>query len=198
MADEPEEPVEPLEDDEPVESAEGRLASADEAEITALAELALCENLAQTSGWAARWSATMAGADATLLWAPDTVHPIFLCIGAEGEGVEKVLRRSAPRDTGYVHELVRDRQPIVLTGDELTADDPFVRGCHRAPRVSRGAAAGRGPDRGPARDLLHRDPERRGSARAGWSTSSSRRRRPSDGRCAPSARPSGCSTRSSG
>jgi RND family efflux transporter MFP subunit len=134
LADEPEGPVEPLEDDEPVESAGGRLGSADEAEISALAELALCENLAQTSGWAARWSATMAGADATLLWAPDTVHPIFLCIGAEGQGVEQVLRRSAPRDTGYVHELVRDRQPIVLTGDELAADDPFVRGVtgHRA------------------------------------------------------------------
>src|SRR5262245_54514196 len=70
----------------------------------------------------------MAGADATLLWAPDTVHPIFLCIGAEGKGVEKLLRRSAPRETGYVHDLVRDRQPIVLTGDELAADDPFVKG----------------------------------------------------------------------
>ena len=134
MADEPEGPVEPLEDDEPVESAEGRLASADEAEITALAELALCENLAQTSGWAARWSATMAGADATLLWAPDTVHPIFLCIGAEGQGVENVLRRSAPRDTGYVHELVRDRQPIVLTGDELTVERSV------RPRASPGTA----------------------------------------------------------
>jgi GAF domain-containing protein/multidrug resistance efflux pump len=129
LADEPE-----GRDDDPVESAEGRLAAADEAEVAALAELALCENLAQTSGWAARWSATMAGADATLLWAPDTVHPIFLCIGAEGKGVEKLLRRSAPRETGYVHELVRDRRPIVLTGDELDSDDPFVRGVegHRA------------------------------------------------------------------
>jgi GAF domain-containing protein len=99
-----------------------------EAQVSALAELALCENLAQTSGWAARWSASMAGADATLLWAPDTVHPIFLCIGAEGPGVEKFLRRSAPRDTGYIRELVRDRQPLVLTGAELTTNDPFVRG----------------------------------------------------------------------
>src|SRR5215471_790555 len=31
--------------------------------ISALAELALCENLAQTSGWAAHWSAEMAQAD---------------------------------------------------------------------------------------------------------------------------------------
>jgi RND family efflux transporter MFP subunit len=129
LADEPEGP-----DDEPVGVAEGRLGSADEAEVAALAELALCENLAQTSGWAARWSATMAGADATLLWAPDTVHPLFLCIGAEGQGVERLLRRSAPRDSGYVHDLVRDRQPIVLTGEELAVDDPFVRGVtgHRA------------------------------------------------------------------
>jgi GAF domain-containing protein/multidrug resistance efflux pump len=128
LADEPEEP-----DDDPEESGEP-LAEADDNEVAALAELALCENLAQTSGWAARWSATMAGADATLLWAPDTVHPIFLCIGAEGEGVEKLLRRSAPRETGYVHDLVRDRQPLVLTGDEIATDDPFVRGVvgHRA------------------------------------------------------------------
>ncbi len=131
MADEPEGPGDV---DEPVGVAEGRLGSADEAEVAALAELALCENLAQTSGWAARWSATMAGADATLLWAPDTVHPIFLCIGAEGQGVEKLLRRSAPRDTGFIHDLVRDRQPIVLTGDELAVDDPFVKDVtgHRA------------------------------------------------------------------
>jgi len=123
------------EDPEASESGEDELLEAtNDAEVSALAELALCENLSQTSGWAARWSATMAGADATLLWAPDTVHPIFLCIGAEGKGVDKLLRRSAPRESGYVHELVRDRQPIVLTGDEIAADDPFVRGVtgHRA------------------------------------------------------------------
>ncbi len=99
-----------------------------ESQVSALAELALCENLAQTSGWAARWSAAMAGADATLLWAPDTVHPLFHCIGAEGAGVAKFLRRSAPRDTGTIHDLVRDRQPVVLAGEELTSNDPFVRG----------------------------------------------------------------------
>ena len=114
MADEPEEP-----EDEGVDG---------EAEISAMAELALCENLSQTSGWAARWSASMAGADATLLWAPDTVNPLFLCIGASGEGIEKLLRRAAPRETGFVHDLVRDRQAIVLTGPELTSNDPFVRG----------------------------------------------------------------------
>ena len=97
MADETEGPVD---DDEP---AGGRRrdgsARPTTPKISALAELALCENLSQTSGWAARWSATMAGADATLLWAPDTVHPIFLCIGAEGQGVEKLLRPFARRET---------------------------------------------------------------------------------------------------
>ena len=45
-------------------------------EAEALAELTLCENLAQTSGWAARWSGLSAGADGALLWAPDSVHPL--------------------------------------------------------------------------------------------------------------------------
>ena len=111
MADVPEGP-----EDDPVETEDDGAAA--EAEVSALAELALCENLSQTSGWAARWSASMAGADATLLWAPDTVNPLFLCIGASGEGVDKFLRRSAPRESGFVHDLVRDRQPIVLTGQE--------------------------------------------------------------------------------
>ncbi len=119
MADEPEDP-----EDGPVDTED----EAAEAEVSALAELALCENLSQTSGWAARWSSSMAGADATLLWAPDTVNPLFLCIGASGEGVDKFLRRAAPRETGFVHDLVRDRQALVLAGKELQAADPFVRG----------------------------------------------------------------------
>ncbi len=120
MADEPDEPRDGPATTENIASRE--------AEVSALAELALCENLSQTSGWAARWSAPMAGADATLLWAPDTVHPIFLCIGAFGKGVDRLLRRSATRETGFIHDLVRDRQPLVLAGDELRSEDPFVRG----------------------------------------------------------------------
>jgi RND family efflux transporter MFP subunit len=118
VADKPENP-----EDDPGETDDGG-----DAEVSALAELALCENLSQTSGWAARWSASMAGADASLLWAPDTVHPLFLCIGASGEGVDGFLRRSAPRESGFVHDLVRERQPLVLTGAELSNADPFVRG----------------------------------------------------------------------
>lgn len=98
------------------------------AEIRALAELALCESLAQTSGWAARWSAELAGADAALLWAPDALHPSFLCIAAHGAGTERVVRRSVPRETGLVHDLVRDRTPLLLQADELAAaDDPFLK-----------------------------------------------------------------------
>ena len=151
MADDPEDPEDgPDEDDEAEEEAEEESEddgedSEDEAEehvaeskdgetpeeteVSALAELALCENLSQTSGWAARWSASMAGADAALLWAPDTVHPLFLCIGAHGEGLEKILRRSAPRETGIVHDLVRDRSAITLDRKDIASlTDPFVRG----------------------------------------------------------------------
>lgn len=122
MADEPEEP-----EDEPVETEDGEDTA--EAEVNALAELALCENLSQTSGWAARWSASMAGADAALLWAPDTVHPLFLCIGAHGEGLESILRRSVPRESGIVHDLVRDRAAVTLDRtDSEFSGDPFLRG----------------------------------------------------------------------
>ncbi|HEY7113043.1 MAG TPA: GAF domain-containing protein [Thermoanaerobaculia bacterium] len=97
--------------------------------VSALAELALCENLSQTSGWAARWSAEMAQADGALLWAPDTVHPLFLCIGNAGEGTDGFRRRSVPRDSGVAWELVRDRHAIALERSELAAaDDPFLRG----------------------------------------------------------------------
>ena len=132
MADEPE-----VSDEEDMETPAGDPPEQTEAEaeVSALAELALCENLAQTSGWAARWSATMSGAGAALLWSPDTVHPIFLCIGASHGPMEKFLRRSAPRDAGYIGELVRDRQAIVLAGEELAAPDPFVRGVPPAYRA---------------------------------------------------------------
>ncbi|HYB53426.1 MAG TPA: efflux RND transporter periplasmic adaptor subunit [Thermoanaerobaculia bacterium] len=97
--------------------------------VSAMAELALCENLSQTSGWAAHWSAQTAEADGALLWAPDTVHPLFLCIGAYGEGVERFLRRSVPRDEGLAWELVRDRRAIALERQELSeSQDPFIAG----------------------------------------------------------------------
>jgi RND family efflux transporter MFP subunit len=84
------------------------------AEASALAELALCDNLSQISGWAAKWSAELARADAALLWAPDSVQPIFLCIGAYGKGTEKILRRSAPRDEGFLRDLLRDKRAATL------------------------------------------------------------------------------------
>jgi RND family efflux transporter MFP subunit len=98
------------------------------AQVTALAELALCENLAQTSGWAARWSAEVAGADAALLWAPDTVHPLFLCIGAHGAGTGKAVRRAVGRSQGIVRALIRDRKPITLdqADIEAAAADPWL------------------------------------------------------------------------
>lgn len=97
-------------------------------EVSALAELALCENLAQTSGWAAKWSAQVAEADGAILWAPDTVHPVFLCIAAEGEGTRPFLKRSASRDTGIVHDLIRDKRPISVERKNFSNQDPWFKG----------------------------------------------------------------------
>ena len=97
-------------------------------EISALAELALCENLAQTSGWAAKWSTQVAEADGAILWAPDAVQPIFLCIAAEGEGTRPFLKRSASRDTGVVHDLIRDKRPITIERRDFSQQDPWFKG----------------------------------------------------------------------
>ncbi|MCM3876141.1 MAG: GAF domain-containing protein, partial [Thermoanaerobaculia bacterium] len=69
-----------------------------------------------------------AGADAALLWAPDALHPSFLCIAAFGAGTERAARRSVSRETGLVHDLVRDRVPVLLQAEQLTAtEDPFLK-----------------------------------------------------------------------
>jgi RND family efflux transporter MFP subunit len=107
------------------EQLEGLTAAA---EASALAELALCENLSQTSGWAARWSSQVSGADGALLWAPDAVNPLFLCIGAHGEGTATFLRRSVSRDSGLVHDLQRDRRALVLERADFAAgSDAWLR-----------------------------------------------------------------------
>lgn len=99
-----------------------------EGSAAALAELALCENLSQTSGWAARWCATVSGADGALLWAPDTINPIFLCFAADGvEGLEKFRRRPAPRAEGLAHDLLRDKKPLFLSRKTISSSrDPML------------------------------------------------------------------------
>lgn len=98
------------------------------AEASALAELALCENLSQTSGWAAKWSAGLAHADAALLWAPDPVTPLYLCIGAHGEGAQRFLRRSVPKGEGFVGALTVERKPVLLQRPEFAASaDPWLK-----------------------------------------------------------------------
>lgn len=98
------------------------------AEASALAELALCENLSQTSGWAAKWSAELTRADAALLWAPDPVNPLYLCIGAHGAGAERFLRRSVPKGEGFVGALTVDRKPVLLQrADFVSSQDPWLK-----------------------------------------------------------------------
>jgi RND family efflux transporter MFP subunit len=103
-------------------------AGASRTEASALAELTLCENLAQTSGWAAKWSAQVAEADGAVLWAPDTVQPVFLCIAAEGEGMRPFLKRSASRETGIVHDLIRDKRPITVERKNFAPQDAWFKG----------------------------------------------------------------------
>ncbi|HEY7862593.1 MAG TPA: GAF domain-containing protein, partial [Thermoanaerobaculia bacterium] len=101
-----------------------------ESSAAAMAELALCENLAQTSGWAARWCAAVSGADGAMLWAPDSINPIFLCFAAHGvEGVEKFRRRHAARAEGLAHDLLRDKRPLFLSRRTLAESrDPLLEG----------------------------------------------------------------------
>jgi RND family efflux transporter MFP subunit len=98
------------------------------AEASALAELALCESLSQISGWAAKWSAELTRADAALLWVPDTVHPIYLSIGAYGRGSEKLLRRSVPRHEGFLRDLLRVKRAATLDRiDFAGSKDPLLK-----------------------------------------------------------------------
>ena len=142
--------------------------AADQTEAFALAELALCENLSQTSGWAARWSASMTGADAALLWAPDTVHPLFLCIGAHGAGARS---DSPPVDSS--RRGLRPRHGPRPSRDRARPGRPRRLGrpvrARRARGLSRlrGRAPAGGGNRGrSARPLLRKRSGRRRDARA--------------------------------
>jgi GAF domain-containing protein len=97
-------------------------------EAEALGELARCENLAQTAGWAAKWSARIAAADGALVWTSDTANQSFACVAAEGEGTKPFLRRSVPRDKGIVHELLRDKRPSTIDRKDFQADDLLLKG----------------------------------------------------------------------
>ena len=102
----------------------------------ALAELALCENLLQTSAWAARWSADLAHAEAALLWVPDAIHPVFLCVATHGEGTKAFLRRSAQRDSGVVRDLLRDRKALAFGHDQIVSSaDPWLKGAAKDARA---------------------------------------------------------------
>ncbi|HEV2063700.1 MAG TPA: hypothetical protein VGS00_04035, partial [Thermoanaerobaculia bacterium] len=96
-------------------------------ETAVLAELVACENLAQTAAWAARWCSAGAGAEAAVVWAPDPVHPVYLCAGVHGPGVRPFLRRTAGRDEGAVLRLLRGREAIAFHREELSgSSDPFL------------------------------------------------------------------------
>lgn len=96
-------------------------------ELHALAELSSAEFLADVAEWCARWAAKAAGADGAVVWTPHGTLPLFVCVGAAGEGTERAARRSAPRATGLLHDIVRDREILVLGADDLGgSSDPWI------------------------------------------------------------------------
>jgi RND family efflux transporter MFP subunit len=98
-------------------------------ETAVLGELIGCENLAQTAAWAARWCSAGAGAEAAVVWAPDPVHPVYLCAGVHGPGARPFLRRTAGRDEGAVLRLLRGREAIAFHRKDLSgSSDPFLAG----------------------------------------------------------------------
>ena len=170
------------------------------AEASALAELASCEGLTQTAAWTARWSAKLAAADAALVWTADPVLPLFICTGAEGNGAKKFLRRSVARESGVVHDLLRDHEAIVLERSDLDdTDDPWMKDL---PASTQTAIAVPLEAEGTTAALLQlvfakrRETVVRGRARGRISCATPRPRSP--GRCVPSARPSACCTPSNG
>jgi GAF domain-containing protein/biotin carboxyl carrier protein len=95
----------------------------------ALAGLLSCDNLAQTSAWAAQLCAAPTGAEAAAVWAPDPIHPIYFCSGIHGSGARQFLRRTAERGGGIVLRLLRGREAIALHRQELAGSkDAFLAG----------------------------------------------------------------------
>jgi RND family efflux transporter MFP subunit len=97
-----------------------------ETEATALAELVSCETLSQTAAWVARWSAAMADADGALLWVPHFANPTFLCVGTQGEGTRALARRTARRDQGLAHDLIRDHVALTISPADFPHDELIV------------------------------------------------------------------------
>ena len=99
-----------------------------EVETAMLAELARCESVGEKSAWAARWAATLAGADASLVFAGDPVQPTLVCTGAFGEGAAKSLRRTVSRETGLARDVLLERGARLIRREEIASlADPLLK-----------------------------------------------------------------------
>jgi RND family efflux transporter MFP subunit len=99
-----------------------------EVEAAALAELARCESLGEKSAWAARWAATLAGADASLVFAGDPAQATLVCTGAFGEGAAKSLRRIVSRETGLARDVLLERGARLIRREEIASlADPLLK-----------------------------------------------------------------------
>ncbi len=97
-----------------------------EAEAAMLAELARAGSLAERSGWAARWSARLAGADFAIVHAIDTERGTLVATGSSGEGVPKGARSPVPRDAGLARDVLRDRTTRLVRAGDAAAQDPLL------------------------------------------------------------------------
>src|SRR5450432_2995302 len=118
---------------------------------SALAELMLCESLAQVSAWTARGAARGSGADTALVWTSDPSNRLLICTGGSGEGARAFARRSVGREDRIARDLFRDRTALLLARAEFAGADPAwisdapaaAGWCLLLPlSVGRGAAAG--------------------------------------------------------
>lgn len=99
------------------------------AEFLAVAELARAESVQDISECLARHAGEIAGALAARVWTLDATRPNFVSTGAWGRGIPRAVRKSAPREAGIIHELIRDRRVLQLDAGRLLAqDDPLLAG----------------------------------------------------------------------
>jgi RND family efflux transporter MFP subunit len=128
---------------EPVESRA-------ETDRRALAEIAGADSLAHIAIAVARWAARATETEAAAVWTRDPIQEALVCTGAPGSTVRGLRRRVIGRDDPFLREVIRDRGPILLSGERLNVfgaaagagGRPALPYCLVVPLTSAGAVAG--------------------------------------------------------
>ena len=128
---------------EPVESRA-------ETDRRALAEIAGAESLGQIAIAIARWAARATGTEAAAVWTREPLQDGLVCSGAPGSTVRGLRRRVIARDDPFLRDVLRDRGPILLSGERLAVfgaaagagGRPALPYCLVVPLTAAGAVAG--------------------------------------------------------